>query len=194
MSSWGADTFDRLYAASDDPWRFQTSPYEQAKYAASLATLPAGRFGRAFEAGCSIGVLTRALAPRCDRLLAVDLSEAALRLARARCKDQQWVRFGRMALPHDWPAGERFDLMVFSEVLYFLDAADLRLAAARTAASLAADGCVLLVNWTGETDTPTTGDAAADLFITASGLAATAQARAPFYRLDVLRRRPGAGG
>jgi predicted TPR repeat methyltransferase len=185
--SWGAETFDRLYAASDDPWRFETSAYEREKYAATLAALPPGRFAAAFEAGCSIGVLTRALADRCDRLLAVDVSEAALRLARARCFGQN-VRFARMALPHDWPEHDRFDLMLFSEVLYFLDATDLRCLAERSRDSLANGGTVLLVNWTGETDTPTTGDAAAELFIAASGLAATRQSRAPGYRLDLLRR------
>ncbi len=140
----------------------------------------------AFEAGCSIGVLTQALAARCDRLLAVDGSDAALRLARARCVDQPWVRFARMLLPQDWPPGERFDLMLFSEILYFLDAGDVRLVAAKAAASLLPGGAVVLVNWTGETDTPTTGEAAAALFIQASGLAPVSRQRAPGYRLDVL--------
>jgi SAM-dependent methyltransferase len=185
--SWSVDTFDRLYAASDDPWRVQTSQYEQAKYAATLAAIPGARSAAAFEAGCSIGVLTRALAARCDSVLAVDVSEAALRLARARCRDLPSVRFARMALPRGWPGGETFDLMVFAEVLYFMDATDLRLTAAQAAASLGASGSVVLVNWIGETDTPMTGDAAADLFITASGLALESQTRAPGYRLDVLR-------
>ena len=46
-----------------------------------------GGFGRGFEAGCSIGVLTRRLAERCDTLLAVDIVEAPLETARAACAD-----------------------------------------------------------------------------------------------------------
>ena len=41
-----------------------------------------------------------------------------------------------------------------SEVLYFLDASDIRRTAHRTMASLAANGAVVLVNFLGDTDTP----------------------------------------
>ena len=32
--------FDHVYQANRDPWNFETSPYERAKYAATLAALP----------------------------------------------------------------------------------------------------------------------------------------------------------
>src|SRR5690349_510198 len=51
--------FDALYTKEKDPWRFASSPYEQAKYAATLQALPVARFTDALEIGCSIGVLTR---------------------------------------------------------------------------------------------------------------------------------------
>ena len=57
--SLSAAYFDALYAGKDDPWGFATSPYEQAKYAATLEALATTRFASAFEVGCSIGVLTR---------------------------------------------------------------------------------------------------------------------------------------
>ena len=59
--SWDASVFDKLYANSDDPWKFETSDYEREKYDATLAALPPGRFGNALEIGCSIGVLTARL-------------------------------------------------------------------------------------------------------------------------------------
>ena len=77
--------FDALYAADPDPWRFASSDYEREKYAATLDALPPRRFAAALEVGCSIGVLTRQLAARCDTLLALDVAEAALAQARARC-------------------------------------------------------------------------------------------------------------
>ena len=40
------------------------------------------RYASAFEPGCSIGVLTAQLAPRCDRLLACDVAAAAVESAR----------------------------------------------------------------------------------------------------------------
>ncbi len=78
-----------------------------------------GGFGRGFEAGCSIGVLTRRLAERCDTLLAVDIVEAPLETARTACADQPGVRFACMDIATNWPGGQ-FDLIVLSEVLYFL--------------------------------------------------------------------------
>ncbi|MFC7609312.1 SAM-dependent methyltransferase [Teichococcus aestuarii] len=59
--------FEALYAADPDPWRFRDSAYEAGKYAATLAALERPRYGRVLEVGCSIGVLTKQLAGRCDR-------------------------------------------------------------------------------------------------------------------------------
>ena len=51
--------FEELYAASPDPWNFETSDYEREKYARTLGVLGGRRFRRALEAGASIGVFTR---------------------------------------------------------------------------------------------------------------------------------------
>ena len=183
----GPDYFERLYARDADPWRFATSDYERDKYAATLAALPDRRFARGFEVGCSIGVLTRQLAARCDALLAVDVAEAALDQARARCADLPGVRLERMVVPEDWPGGP-LDLVVFSEVLYYLGAPSLSLAASRTVDSLAPGGCALLVNWRGSTEGACTGDEAAEGFIAACApcLTPTVQRRTESYRLDLL--------
>ncbi len=180
--------FDRLYARDPDPWRFATSEYEREKYAATMDALPAARFRRGFEIGCSIGVLTRQLAPRCDGLLAVDVADAALRQAEARCEDQPWVEFANMPVPHEWP-DEEFDLILFSEVLYYLGVDGIHEAAKRTLKSLSPAGAVLLVNWHGPTDGACSGDEAAELFIgdCRPRLAPALQTRAEKYRLDLLR-------
>ena len=36
--------FDDVYRANPDPWAFATSPYEAAKYDATLAALPNARY------------------------------------------------------------------------------------------------------------------------------------------------------
>ena len=180
--------FERLYAKDPDPWRFATSDYERGKYAATLAALPPGRYGNAFEIGCSIGVLTRQLAASCDELLAVDIAQIALEQAEARCEDQPWVHFAVMDVRSTWPEG-RFDLILFSEVLYYLGIGGIREAAQRTLAGLAPGGAVMLVNWHGPTDGACTGDEAADLFIAEARprLSPMTQNRAEQYRIDVLR-------
>ena len=180
--------FDRLYAANPDPWGFRTSAYEHAKYDATLGALPAGRrFRSALEVGCSIGELTRRLAGRCDRVLGIDLSAAALRAAEAACAGLEGVGFRQAAVPGEWPGG-RFDLVVLSEVLYFMVPGDLAEVARRCVAGLDAGGVVLLVNWTGATDDPLSGDEAAELFIAgvAPRLRPVRQERHEGFRLDLL--------
>lgn len=174
--------FDQLYAADPDPWRFAVSDYEQEKYAATIAALPPRRFDHGLEVGCSIGVLTSQLAARCSGLLALDVVEAALAQARARNPD---VRFERRQVPDDWPPGT-FGLIVFSEVLYYLDRLGIERTADRAMAALQPGGCILLVHYLGETDYPTTGDEAAETFIAGCGLAPALQLRTEGYRIDRL--------
>lgn len=183
-ASIGRDFFDGVYAADPDPWRFASSEYEREKYAASLAALPARRFTAALEVGCSIGVLTGALAQRCDSLLALDVAAAALARARENCPAAH-VTFAERRAPEEWPEG-RFDLIVLSEVLYYLDAPDIARVAALSRAALLPGGSVLLVHYLGETDYPMTGDAAAEAFMAAAALPVRRQSRAPMYRIDAL--------
>ena len=60
------------------PWGFADRWYEQRKYALTVASLPRPRYRRAFEIGCSVGVLTALLGERCGELLAVDVAAAAV--------------------------------------------------------------------------------------------------------------------
>src|ERR1700753_3207386 len=109
--------FERLYQSNPAPWALASSRYERAKYQRTRAVLGDRRFTAGLEVGCSVGVLTRMLAPRCDTLLGVGIVDAPLRAARTRCAAFSHVRFKRMRVPTEWPA-HRFDLIVFSEVLY----------------------------------------------------------------------------
>lgn len=181
--------FEQLYAGDDDPWKFASSAYEQAKYAATLAAIPRRSITSAFEIGCSIGILTRQLAPLCDRLLAVDVAEAPLEKARMYCRDLPHVAFRRLQIPEQWPS-EQFNLILMSEVLYYLSFRDIANVAQRTRNSLSADGAVLLVHWTGETDYPCSGDQAAEAFTkaVADWLPLVMHQRAPEYRIDLLAR------
>jgi SAM-dependent methyltransferase len=177
--------FERLYASSDDPWNYRGSAYEQAKYADTLAHLPRPRYRRALEVGCAIGVLTEHLAGRAGRVLGVDVSPRAIRLARAG-RRRAGVGFRIARVPAEWPAGG-FDLCVLSEVLYYLAPAERRRLAARLTRAPATD--VVLVNWRGETGTPWSGEEAAADFVAlarARGFAARTTERQA-YRIDVLR-------
>jgi 2-polyprenyl-3-methyl-5-hydroxy-6-metoxy-1,4-benzoquinol methylase len=162
----GQDHFKRLYELSSDPWDLGGSSYEAAKYQHTVDMLGDRHFTAGLEVGCSVGVLTRRLASRCDALLAVDIVEEPLRLAQARCADLRQVRFERMRAPQEWP-NQIFDLVVLSEVLYFLSPGDIKYCSHRVVASTTPNAILLLVNWLGQTDDPITGHEAADGFIRA---------------------------
>ena len=163
-ASWTAEVFERIYAERADPWEFESSPYERAKYADTLAALEGRRYRSGLELGCSIGVMTEALAARCDALLAVDISATALARARTRCAALPGVRFVQAALPDGLPALDAgsCDLAVLSELLYFLSPPDIDRLMCGVLTACAPDAVILLVNWTGNTDTPCTGDEAAE--------------------------------
>jgi trans-aconitate methyltransferase len=186
----GPAYFDAVYASDPDPWRFASSVYERNKYASTLAALPKPRYSRGLEIGCSIGVLTRELAARCDSIVAVDVAQAPLIEARRRCAGLPNARFEQMFVPEQWPDGA-FDLILLSEVVYYLQTQDVTRLALRVIQSLAPGGDVVLVHWTGETDYPLTGDEAAGLFLGAIDDAAQVERtdRHADFRLDVLTRR-----
>jgi trans-aconitate methyltransferase len=183
--------FDALYAADADPWGFETRDYERRKYAATLDALPRERFGSGLEVGCSIGVLTRLLAGRCGSLLGIDVVDAALASARARCRDLPHVRFARSELPDRAPEGP-FDLMLLSEVLYYFDRGQIARLADRLLRQATPETVILLVHWLGPTpDYPLTGEEAVAAFEAAApGFRPLHRQRTPDYRLDVLAPLP----
>lgn len=181
--------FDSLYKKKADPWDFATSPYEAAKYAATIAALPRQCYRNAFEPGCSIGVLTEQLAPRCERLLATDVSEDALRQARLRCVDYPQVNFERGDVLAKFPA-VRFDLILISEVAYYLSLPDLEKLRTQIAAALAPQGHLLLVHYTGQTNYPLSADTVHQTFLAWQNETwkKLRTSNEEGYRLDLLER------
>jgi cyclopropane fatty-acyl-phospholipid synthase-like methyltransferase len=181
--------FDALYASRLDPWNFAASPYERAKYNLTLNAIPKSRYRSALEVGCSIGVLTRLIASRCDTVLAIDAARIPLVEARRRCADLPDVSFEHMFVPEQWPDGA-FELILLSEVVYYMSREDVGRLAARATRSLPRGGSVILVHWTGLTDYPLSGDEAADLFIERMGSTCVVKRRDRYsrFRLDVLSR------
>ncbi|WP_158933975.1 class I SAM-dependent methyltransferase [Burkholderia sp. S171] len=140
------DYFAGLYQRSDDPWLLRDRWYERRKRALTLAALPDERYRRAYEPGCASGELTVELAARCETLLAADLNPAAVDLARQRVAHLQHVQVEQRVMPDDWPDGE-FDLIVISEVAYYLTEAQLASLITKLSVSLAPGGTLLACHW-----------------------------------------------
>jgi protein-L-isoaspartate O-methyltransferase len=141
--------FEAKYRESTDPWQFAVSPYEQQRYAATLRSLTQAHYARAFEPGCSVGVLTAALAERCDNLLACDIAPTAVCLARERCAGLPNVRIEQADLAESIPPGP-FDLIVFSEIGYYFEPAALIKIVCALATRMARGGEFVAVHWRGE--------------------------------------------
>lgn len=114
------DRFDLLYSVKNDPWKYHSSQYEYNKYKDTLSLLKTSPYGKVLEMGCSIGVLTGMLAPYCKELAAVDASKVALELASKNCEQFSHIKFYCMDLFND-PVHDKFNLIVCSEILYYLD-------------------------------------------------------------------------
>jgi hypothetical protein len=167
------DYFDRMYADSADPWHLESRWYERRKYAITMALLPYPRYRHAFEPGCSIGVLTEMLTQCCDHVTATDVSAAALAAAHRRLADghgRERVTFLRGSLDEPWPS-KGFDLVVLSEVCYYLDAAVLRTALDREVPRLMRGATVIAAHWRHPVaEYPMTGDRANDVIGATAGL------------------------
>jgi len=187
----GPGFFDRMYADADDPWGLATRWYEARKYALSLALLPDRRYARAFEPGCSVGVFTRMLATRCDRVLAWDMSAGAVRSARAQTAGLAGVQVERRAVPADWPQGT-FDLIVFSEMLYYFGGPDLDRVLHLGEAALRPGGRLLAVHWRHPVaEYPRSGDDVHQALGRRAGLSRLVAHREPDFLAEVYRRGGG---
>ena len=105
-----------------DPWELETAAFEQARYARQLRILEGRRYPRALEIGCGAGAFTRLLTGIADRVLAVDVSPAAI----ARAERMQDLAPGRAEfraaniMEYDPVAEGPWDLVVLSETIYYL--------------------------------------------------------------------------
>ena len=181
MTAVGQDHLHALYANGDDPWGFRSSAYEQAKFRATGDALSRPTYASALELGCGNGELARHIAPRCANYTGLDAVETALNAARLAVPKG---RFVQAYLPCDLPDGA-YDLIVLSEVLYFLDRAGLvSLGQQITRRWPGAE--VVAVTWLGPSGNLLEGEAALLAFghATTPAFTATLLVRNPQYRID----------
>lgn len=188
MTSTDRRYFDEMYASSHDPWNFEASAYERRKYSLTVASLPREKYRNAFEPGCSIGVLTELLAPRCERLLATDINDVALEQATKRLERFHGVVVEHRAIPESWPV-EEFDLVVLSELAYYFDIETLQILVNQIVQSTSPAAHVLSVHWRGETNYPLTGDRVHALIDGCQRLHHLVHHREEMFVLDLWERR-----
>jgi cyclopropane fatty-acyl-phospholipid synthase-like methyltransferase len=138
--------WERWFASAEtDPWRYETSEAELAKYRRTLEVCAPTPGTVALEIGCATGVFTAMLASRCASVLGVDISETAIRRGYRRVSGFTNVRFERRTVPAEFPDGS-FDLIVCSDLLYYFTEHDVRAVARKIEERTSATGRVVIVN------------------------------------------------
>jgi len=186
------DEFDALFSQSADPWAYDDAPYEQVRFARTIAALGERRFRRGLEVACAAGVLTERIAPLCEELVAVDASREAI--AHARRRLQRWdhidIRLARM--PEDCPEG-RFDLIMLSDMLYYLGLRGLMEFVVTMMDRALPDAVIVLVDYLGPMGIAVNGEKAAEAAIAIArlqGWQPTHHERNDTMRLDRLEPAP----
>jgi protein-L-isoaspartate O-methyltransferase len=186
MAMMDARSFEARYVASEDPWGYLTSPYEQEKYADTLRACGPGPFAHALELGGSIGVFSALLAPRCEQLETIDLAPTAVAAARKRLArfPQATARVG--TIPDDLPDGT-FDLVLASEVLYYLPTDGLAPTLAALHKRMISGARLVAVHWTpAGPERPFDADSVHGALRACDWLQSVESARRSDYLLDVL--------
>ncbi len=149
-----------LYADTNDPWGFEHSHYEQAKFKATREALSQASYQSAFELGCGNGQLARHLSLIVARYTGMDAVDKALVAARETVPSGQFLEgYYPCPLPdHD------YDLLILSEILYFLDRDSIRQLATDIATHWP-DAEVICVTYLGPSGNELQGDEAASTFI-----------------------------
>jgi len=189
--------FETLFATQPDPWKY-TNSYEQTKYEQTLALLPETPIQTALEIACAEGHFTVQLAPRVNALLAVDISEIALQRTSESCADFSHIRYQQFDLTKDI-LSDSFDLIVCSEVLYFLVSLEaLKAFALRVTAALNPGGYFLTAHANLVVDDPTqTGynwdhlfgaKRIGETFAHTPSLRLVKELQTPLYRIQLFQR------
>ena len=182
------EEFEAQYRASADPWDYEGSEYEQAKYDRTIAALGDRTYPFGLELGASIGVLTERLARRCGRLITLDPAPTAVERARRRVAAIGNVDVRLGSAPEDLPEW-RFDLIVCSEVLYYFSRDELAPLLDALEARMPRAGTLLHVSWRGRGTHQLTGDEVRDELVARAALVRVHHETHDGYVLDRFERR-----
>jgi SAM-dependent methyltransferase len=180
--------FEARYCQKSDPWDFATSAYELGRYQSTLSALSRTRYGTVYEPGCSVGVLTSALARRAAQVIAIDFAPSAVERARTRCS--AWPNVAvHCASVATYVPEPPLDLVVFSELGYYFDAHELARIGRVLSRQLSARGEFLAVHWLGHSpDHVMHGDQVHETLRRNLPLIWIKGERYPLFRIDCWRK------
>ncbi len=116
-----AGVWDKDY--SGGRWKYLEGMEQVARYGVISGYIRQfKRNGAVLDVGCGTGVLSVHIVPHaCSEYVGFDVSEAAIREAQARSFEPGCAVSFSAADANTYVPGRRFDVMVFNEVLYYVD-------------------------------------------------------------------------
>jgi protein-L-isoaspartate O-methyltransferase len=129
----------------EDPWGYRVSNYEIKKYEQQISLLKDKRYQKALEIGCAEGAFTERLAKICDSVTGLDVSKKALERAERYLKELENVNLVNGNIV-DVNFSEKFDLIIVSEVIYYIPTELLERTIQKICALMERGGRLLLVN------------------------------------------------
>lgn len=150
MLTTSEEFFEQKYRTQDDPWNFAHAAYEQARYDSVIACLGPKSYHRAFEPGCSVGVLTERLAKLCLQVEACEISQTAVQRAQRRCASLPNVHIWHGSIRDAEPQG--CDLLVLCEIGYYFTENEWFHIAMRLTDALCPSATVLACHWLGTSE------------------------------------------
>ena len=112
--------FEELWQRGDH-WEFDSSAFEQARYARLMALLAGRRYAHVLELGCGSGSFTQPLAGLADHVVALDISPTAIARACALWTGPATVDFRQAnIMEYDLHAEGPWDLIVLSDTMCYL--------------------------------------------------------------------------
>jgi 2-polyprenyl-3-methyl-5-hydroxy-6-metoxy-1,4-benzoquinol methylase len=122
--SYSPNRFNRFYRLDGDPFGAKNSKYELSKQDRLLEMIARRDKWSALDIGCGNGFLSRRIASHCQHLHGIDFSSQAVRLARENCKDHSNISFSVEDI-RTLEASNQYNLLICSEVLYYLQGSEL---------------------------------------------------------------------
>lgn len=182
------DLIDHFFDSGGDPFGFDKSPNEQLKFQRTSEVSGNGNLGRVLEIGCAVGSFTELIAPRATHVVAIDVSEPAIEQATQRLQQYPHVKFETRTLPAEFPDGP-FDLVIASDVLYYLPVRDVLVCLRQIEAALDPGGALVAVHYIPRVGTLLNGNELHDLLAEHTTLSHTLEERTEFgtgraYRVD----------
>lgn len=113
------DGFEKKFLDDPDPWNYANSPFEAYKRRILRQACGSRSFGRGLELACANGETSKVLSSLCLKLLALDGSPTVVAEANRRTKHLPNVTVAVANLPDDLPR-QQFDLIIASEIFYYL--------------------------------------------------------------------------